>query len=319
MSTTETHQFLRYALAFAEVAQRVELFGEVVEASPGVYGADAASHAIYYQLQYGVGVVNAIGTNTADAATEANARVQRYLGRDALKADESILAQLRDPFVYPELTELGRRFGAIETFREWSFGRGSGVRRPQSTDLPSDVLLPGAMNLGLLLSKLERSSAWAEFNGHLSRFLPRFQRCSIGVEGGTVQIYLHEAGLRSPIPATRLSDGTLRFMAILAQLLSPTPPPLICMEEPELGLHPDAIALLATLLQEASTRTQLIVTTHSDILLSALDDEFADSVVVCEYRDGTVCERLDKSKLGFWLEKYRLGEIWRIGEIGGNL
>ena len=107
-------------------------------------------------------------------------------------------------------------------------------------------------------------------------------------------------------------------MAILAQLLSPTPPPLICMEEPELGLHPDAIALLAGLLHEASARTQLIVTTHSDTLVSALT-EYADSVLVCEYKGGTVLQRIDSGKLRFWLEKYKLGEIWRIGEIGGNL
>jgi len=107
-------------------------------------------------------------------------------------------------------------------------------------------------------------------------------------------------------------------MAILAQLLAPTPPPLICMEEPELGLHPDALALLATLLQEASSRTQIVVTTHSDALISALT-EVADSVLVSEYRNGTVMQRVESEKLKFWLEKYKLGEIWRIGEIGGNL
>lgn len=318
MLASETHQFLRYALSFAEVGQRVELLGEVVEASPLVYGDNPANHVIYYQFLHGVGVVNAIGNKADNSTAEAHARVQRYFDRNALKAHESILAQLRDPFVYPELTELGRRFEAVETFREWSFGRDSAVRKPQPTDRPSDVLLADSSNLGLVLNKLEHSGAWSEFNGYLSRFLPRFERFSTRIEGGTVQFYLHESGMRAPIPATRLSDGTIRFMAILAQLLSPTPPPLICMEEPELGLHPDAIALLASLLQEASTRTQLIVTTHSDILISALT-EVADSVLVCDYRNGTVMRRVESSQLRFWLDKYTLGEIWRIGEIGGNL
>ena len=89
------------------------------------------------------------------------------------------------------------------------------------------------------------------------------------------------------------------------------------MEEPELGLHPDAMALLADLLVDASTRTQLIVTTHSDALISALTDH-ADSVLVCEHRGGTVLRRIDAQKLTHWLERYRLGEIWRIGELGGN-
>ena len=106
-------------------------------------------------------------------------------------------------------------------------------------------------------------------------------------------------------------------MAMLALLLTPTPPPLLCMEEPELGQHPDAVSLLADLLVEASGRTQPIVTTHSDALISALTDH-ADSVLVCEHRGGTILRRVESSKLGHWLEKYRLGEIWRIGELGGN-
>ena len=71
-----------------------------------------------------------------------------------------------------------------------------------------------------------------------------------------MQFYLHETGFTAPIPATRLSDGTIRFVALLATLLTPSPPPLVCIEEPELGLHPDAVALLADLLIEASDRMQ---------------------------------------------------------------
>jgi predicted ATPase len=92
-----------------------------------------------------------------------------------------------------------------------------------------------------------------------------------------VQIFFHEEGLHSPIPATRLSDGTLRFLAMAALLLMPAPPPLICIEEPELGLHPDALSLVAELLVSASARTQLIVTTHSDALVSALTEHGDDA------------------------------------------
>jgi predicted ATPase len=106
-------------------------------------------------------------------------------------------------------------------------------------------------------------------------------------------------------------------MALLAVLLNPDPPPLICIEEPELGLHPDAVSLLAELLVSASRRTQLIVTTHSDVLISGLSED-ANSVLVCDYAGGTQLERVDPEKLKHFLSKYRLGEIWRIGELGGN-
>jgi predicted ATPase len=104
----------------------------------------------------------------------------------------------------------------------------------------------------------------------------------------------------------------------MALLLDPTPPPLICIEEPELGLHPDILPTIAELLIEASQRTQLIITTHSDALVSALS-EYPESVVVCE-RDntGTHLRRLETGKLKDWLENYTLGDVWRMGEIGGN-
>jgi predicted ATPase len=151
----------------------------------------------------------------------------------------------------------------------------------------------------------------------MSRFLPRYERFSTRIQGNTVQFYLHERGFPTPIPATRLSDGTIRFMAILASLFSSAPPPLLCIDEPELGLHPDAVSLLADLLVAGSQRMQIIVTTHSDALVSELT-EHASSVLVCEHRGGTVVERLDPNKLSYWLDKYRLGEVWRIGQLGGN-
>ena len=82
-------------------------------------------------------------------------------------------------------------------------------------------------------------------------------------------------------------------------------------------MHPDAVGLLADLLVDASKRTQLIVTTHSDALVSGLTDQ-AQSVMVCESNGGTQIKRVDPEKLRHWLDRYRLGEIWRIGELGGN-
>lgn len=309
---------LRYNLAFKALAQHVEIMGEIIEDSTVIDENGAIVGSIYYRTQWGNAEVSAVTARGVGGFSGTIVREQRYLNHSMLKPGESVLSQLKDPWIYPELTALGRRFEAIRSFREWSFGRDAEVRKPQPADLPADGLAHDSRNLGLILNQLEHSGAWSEFNGYLKRFLPRFDRFSTRLEGGTVQFYLHEGGLKQPVPATRLADGTIRFMAILAQLLSPTPPPLICMEEPELGLHPDAIALLASLLQEASARTQLIVTTHSDALVSALT-EVADSVMVCEYRGGTVLKRVESERLRFWLDKYRLGEIWRIGEIGGNL
>jgi predicted ATPase len=304
---------LRYLLSFTVSGQRVEVTDEIIEKTEKEFKS-AKDVYFYYRFQNGNPVIN-LQEDWASGAAKVSTR---HLERQSLVPDESVLSQRKDPNSYPELTRLGQKFAEIHSFREWSFGRYGQLRQPQPADLPTGALLPDARNLGLILNQLEHSSSWSEFNRYLKRFLPRFDRFSTRIEGATVQFYLHESGMEQPIPATRLSDGTIRFMAILALLLSDSPPPLICMEEPELGLHPDAIALLATLLQEASTRTQLVVTTHSDALVSALT-EVAESILVCEYRGGTVLNRIDSERLRFWLDKYRLGEIWRIGEIGGNL
>ncbi len=143
---------------------------------------------------------------------------------------------------------------------------------------------------------------------NLKLFYDEFDDVSTKIHGGTVQVYLHEESLNQPVPATRLSDGTLRFLCILVILCHPEPPPLICIEEPELGLHPDILPHMAKLLIEASERTQLIVTTHSDILVDELT-ETPDAVIVCEKENGsTNMRRLNAGSLKIWLEKYSLGK-----------
>jgi predicted ATPase len=242
---------------------------------------------------------------------------QIELNRGSILADQSILSQRRDPDIYPVLTWMGSVYRDIQIFREWSFGRYTPLRQPQPADLPDDMLLPDSRNLALLLNQIEHHGS-RRFNELLKRFFPRFERMSTRVSGGTLQFFLHETGFSTPIPATRLSDGTLRFVALLAILLAPKPPPLVCIEEPELGLHPDVMELLAELFVEASQRMQLIVTTHSDALVSALTGQ-PDAIVACErIGAGTSLRRLDPDRLKHWLDDYRLGDLWRIGELGAN-
>lgn len=120
------------------------------------------------------------------------------------------------------------------------------------------------------------------------------------------------------MPATRLSDGTLSLVCLLATLLQPNLPPVICIEEPELGLNPGVIHVVAELLHEASQRTQIIVTTHSDILVDAIGKLRPGAIMICERgHEGTHISRPDPEKLSAWMEKYSLGELWLSGEIGG--
>lgn len=304
---TPTGRPLRYSLRFTPVQSRLEIVDEVIEElepNPGQYDV-----YFYYRFQHGHPMLNVMD--------QGGSRFERRLQRQDLQPDQSVLAQRKDPEQYPEVTWTGRTFEAVRTFREWTFGRYVPLRQPQPADLPEDRLLPDSRNLALVLNQIEHSGD-ARMNELMRQFFPRFERMSTKVSGGTVQFYLHESGFTTPIPATRLSDGTIRFVALLATLLSPSPPPIVCIEEPELGLHPDAVALLADLLVEASERMQLVVTTHSDALVSALTGH-PDAIVACErVGPGTVLRRLEPEKLADWLDQYRLGDLWRMGELGAN-
>jgi len=242
---------------------------------------------------------------------------ERHLEREDVEADQSILSQRKDPDQYPEITYLGKSYGRIRLYREWAFGRSTVPRRPQKADQPNDCLSEDFQNLGLVLNRLGREpEVKRRILENLGRLYGSIGDYHINIEGGTVQLFLHESGFA--IPATRLSDGTLRYLCLLTILCDPAPPPLICIEEPELGLHPDALPTVAGLLIDASHRTQLVVTTHSDVLVDELTEQ-PESVVVCEKDEGsTTMRRLERSELKNWLEKYRLGELWTRGELGGT-
>lgn len=118
--------------------------------------------------------------------------------------------------------------------------------------------------------------------------------------------------------ASSLSDGTLRFMALATLLLQPEKfrPSVIMLDEPELGLHPYAITLLAALVHRASVTTQVILATQSPNLLDHFDPE---DVLVSERVDGgTELTRLDPERLRIWLEDYSLGQLWEKNELGGR-
>ncbi|MBI3582069.1 MAG: AAA family ATPase [Nitrospinae bacterium] len=241
----------------------------------------------------------------------------RTLTREKIALDQSILSQRKDPDQYPEITYLGNKYSEIKLYREWNLGRYTPPRLPQKPDLPGDFLLEDASNLGLVLNDLEHKRRTILLH-HLKRFNELISDFSIKIHGGTIQVFIHEEGLAQPIPATRLSDGTLSFLSLLSILCHPTPPPLICIEEPEIGMHPDIIPLIGELLIKASEITQLIVTTHSDILIDYFS-ETPEAVVVCEKENSsTIMKRLDANTLASWLKKYKLGQLYLKGEIGGT-
>lgn len=284
----------RYSLAFHETGGRFEISDEFLEnetADPG-----KSQPYFYYRWNGGRPVLN---TTTLG---------ERKLLRESIKPDQSILAQKRDADLYPELTWVADQLRAMRLYREWTFGRYAAPRLPQKTDLPTDKLEQDASNLGLVLNRLRMNvTARRRLLEALRVVYPGIEDVDVRIEGGTAQVFLIErCGI---MPATRLSDGTLRYLSMLALLCDPAPPPLVVIEEPELGLHPDVLPALAELLTEASARTQLVVTTHTAALVDALADR-PDTILACERTDsGSQIRRLSPDELSDWLDKYHAGEL----------
>ncbi len=296
-------QHLRYHLSFTEAQQRFELTDERIEREHPD-SAKKINPYFYYHFNNGRPTLNVND-------------ISRNLQREDIELDKSILAQRKDPEQYPEITYLGKMLSKIRLYREWSFGRYTTPRMPQKADLANDFLSADGKNLGLVLNRLQRDlpvkrrllkALAALYDGIVDYY--------VQIEGGTVQVFLQEENCS--VPATRLSDGTLRYLCLLAILCHPTPPAVICIEEPELGLHPDVLPTLAELLKEASERTQLFITTHSDVLVDAMSDRPEVVLIAEKGPTGTSLTRLDPKELAPWLEKYRLGELWTRGEIGGT-
>ena len=245
-------------------------------------------------------------------------RGMRTLDRSTVRRDQSILSQREDPDTYPELGRLQQQYRKIRLYRNWEFGPDAGLRRSPRADEPSTFLTERGENLPLVLSTLRGDQRQA-FVKSLQQLYDGIDNFQVEVRGGRAELFIVERGAGERyIPASRLSDGTLRYMALAAILLDPDPPPLVVIEEPELGLHPDITLEIGRMLVKASQRTQLVVTTHSTGLIDALD-ECPSSVVVCEKHDGeSIFERLEPKYLTEWLKEYSLGNLWSAGDLGGN-
>jgi predicted ATPase len=134
----------------------------------------------------------------------------------------------------------------------------------------------------------------------------------------TIMLRWREVNSDEEFGAHVLSDGTLRFIALAALLLQPPEdlPPVVFIDEPELGLHPYALAVLASLLRQAANHSQIIVATQSPTLLDHFEPQ--DVIVVDRVNGATEFRRKSPEELAEWLEEYTLSELWYKNVLGGS-
>jgi predicted ATPase len=240
----------------------------------------------------------------------------------AIESDSELaIYQVKDQDKYPTPYKLLRQMQEWTLYGDFNVGPNAPIRQPSLIRSAFRAASDGSNLISVLFSiQQEHPATWKEIEELLETTYPEFHSITFTPGGGDGKLLLRwwerpyeKAGGFS---ANLLSDGTLKLLCLLAVLKSPDPPPLICIDEPELGLHPDWVKLVAELLQSASTKTQLIVATHSPQLVSKLTP---DQVLVAEKENGATTFRpLARERLGAWLKEFSLADLWLTGHLGGR-
>lgn len=230
--------------------------------------------------------------------------------------DETALSQA--PRMFPAADNFRRRLAATCHMAPIPLGERAPVMVPQT--LIPDASVPGADGSNLLSALYLLRTAHEDVYERLEDFLksgfPDFKKLEFPPAGaGQIMLAWHENGL-APSYAPELSAGTLRFIHLAALLLSPQPPPLILLDEPEMSFHPELIRLLSELLKDAALRTQIIVATHSPLLLRWLDP--ADVMIVDRIDGNTTVTSAGNIDLAGWLKDYSLDALWDMNVLGGR-
>jgi predicted ATPase len=208
---------------------------------------------------------------------------------------------------------------ATEIYHTLDVSSRAPVRTPQALQ-PADT--PGKDGETLLscLYALREDDAdrYEAVMDALRAAFPTFEKLDLPtVAAGQVTLRWKDRNFKNPLYPHQLSEGTLRFLWLATLLQSPGLPKVTLIDEPEVSLHPEMLQLLTELMREASSRTQLIVATHSDRFVRFLKPE---ELVVCDLDEegGTSVKRADELDLDKWLADYALDELWSMGRLGGR-
>jgi predicted ATPase len=204
----------------------------------------------------------------------------------------------------------------LASFRVYHFHDTSKTGPLNETARLSDTrfLRPDGANLYRL--QQQHKQAFNRIEATIRMIAPYFERFDLQPNGDYIRLNWRQKGTDMYLDAADLSDGTIRFIALCTLLIQPNLPQTILIDEPELGLHPYAITLLAGLMRSISLTAQLIVSTQSVELVNQFSPE---DIIVVEHRNNeSLFKRYTEAELADWLTEYSLGDIWQKNVIGGN-
>lgn len=239
-----------------------------------------------------------------------------YLLEDA---SESLLSQLVDKDRYIQIYTLREAIKDIAVYNYFDTTSQSAIRKPM---LPTGAarLTADGSNLPQILNRIKINSKqiyYPKVIDALRSVNPQFNGIDFNFLGSNIELLLDEKGLDKAVHVTHISDGTLRYLCLLAILFNPQRGALICIDEPEVGLHPDMVGEIISAIKQYGSGTQFILSTHSEHIL---DDVSVDDVLVCEKTEDntTRINTFRDEEYMQWAMQYSTGKLWRNGDIGGN-
>ncbi len=230
---------------------------------------------------------------------------------------ESSLSQV--PKMYQQPEELRRTLSSVTQYHVLDVGQRAPVKLPQQL---RPAVLPGqnGEDLAPFLYNLRETNhgKYEAVEDSLRAAFPGFESLNFPiVAAGMIAMTWKEKAFRNPFYMHQLSEGTLRFLWLVSLLQSPSLSTITMIDEPEVSMHPELLAILSDLMREASNRTQIIVATHSDRLVRFLEPK---EIIVMEIAEdgGARMSWADSLELEAWLAEYSLDEVWQMGLMGGR-
>lgn len=281
---------------------------------------------IELELSFGSGRIESyaadLSTSDGDALYEKREHLEYDDPATTIPADEPPQTDQARDFWRELWRELRTQLAALQIYHFHDTSPNSALRRTNELN-DNRLLRSDGSNLVAYLYYLRQMHP-VEYSlilrtiQRVAPFLDDFILEPLRLNNQTIQLEWRHVGSDAYFDVAALSDGTLRFIALTTLFLQPESlrPSLILVDEPEIGLHPAAIGLLASLMKQASVKSQVIVATQSASLVDHFEPE--DVLVAERHQGSTTIRRLETAPLEAWLESYGLGQLWEKNELGGR-
>ncbi len=269
---------------------------------------------VYMEMENGQGMIA--------TQEEGKSGVQKYSQEQkqaSFKSTELILRQISDPDRFYPLFTLKRAIEKLAGYDYFDTTLKSEIRQPSAYDTEERLIFNGQNLMSVLMKiKNQHSLDYEKIENAIQKVNPNFKDINFDLLGSKLFMVLREKYLAKSVSIEHISDGTLRYLLLLSIMFNPRRGDLIYLDEPEIGLHPDMINTIADAFKSAARgNSQLIIATHSPLLLNAFD---LDEVLIFEKdaHNQTVVSSKSEADFEDWNDNFLIGQLWLRGSIGGK-